>query len=826
MSAELLTGLWEFKGYVEPKSGKIVAPTFGMEEEAVREFLYFSGSGTFFWAKYPKNAHLAFDPETELLFSNPPYDPLLRGTWVLRGTLLIEQLHHPSGEKTENRVELPKITKELLVVREAATTGTIDVVYLRQDTEQFAAPPLLRNSDSILPEVEVNPEGLGRYIDEIQQQQFQIQKLVHSGKLNTAHRLAQRSYQRAEEIFGSQDPNTATCLSTLGAVAVKVKDTATAIELLERSLAILQALSNSPEQAVSNVFNNLSFAYRADNQFGGALKYAVAAVRSRSKVFGFENPATLISVQNLGMALSGLGYMGPAFECYTVQKALASMAGSMQHYSSGASNHNSLVSRLAQDFPYASTQREERLDLHPEATLTRILEECELMLEDAPVTNQEFLLKYGQAADTSSYFHLVYALKSALMDTSPTEESSVATEGIIQKANSVRKRLLVSCRIPLTLFDGTLKRMARSQLGPMSKATLECVFPHFDGRPESKHRIDEILKKYGINPDETPTLLKDRQERMEQLKMLKQKISHRQYRRFGGDHNLPAQRYSSVCSQDVASDEGTLARELFEYTNLHFPGVVFVGDSADTTLISKIPEAVRQPIMRGREGIFVFLLAPLKDQERQLFRELYGPVLEQLHGPYGNGNDRWDGLSIVFIPIEYQQHEIPDVLDLRQRATQDWFWQYFQYGDGAILLKEQRQSLIGFTDMLPALVYPEYGGSGVTKSIGSWLRTMGVNGLVFPSARSDASVTWDQDHQLISWRGWNFVDYRGLQYTPDSLVHLDTNPWYDFVAGRQEAPVLEADELSWSINGTEARYQMVRNFMLQLLDHGNTASSW
>jgi hypothetical protein len=52
--------------------------------------------------------------------------------------------------------------------------------------------------------------------------------------------------------------------------------------------------------------------------------------------------------------------------------------------------------------------------------------------------------------------------------------------------------------------------------------------------------------------------------------------------------------------------------------------------------------------------------------------------------------------------------------------------------------------ITGFAGMLPSLVYPEYGGSGVTKSIGSWMRSAAIQGLVFPSARSNVEIEVDQ----------------------------------------------------------------------------------
>jgi hypothetical protein len=61
--------------------------------------------------------------------------------------------------------------------------------------------------------------------------------------------------------------------------------------------------------------------------------------------------------------------------------------------------------------------------------------------------------------------------------------------------------------------------------------------------------------------------------------------------------------------------------------------------------------------------------------------------------------------------------------------------------------------------MLPTLVGPGLGGSEATSLIGSYLRTHGVQALIYPSARFN---TWVQvqDGVPVDYGGWNLVDYR------------------------------------------------------------------
>lgn len=156
-------------------------------------------------------------------------------------------------------------------------------------------------------------------------------------------------------------------------------------------------------------------------------------------------------------------------------------------------------------------------------------------------------------------------------------------------------------------------------------------------------------------------------------------------------------------------------------------------------------------------------------------------------------------------------------IDLRQHAAQAWLHRFFREGDGAVLVKDARTPVPDFLGMLPALVYPEFGGSGFTKGLGSWMRSVGVAGLVYPSARSDAAAVYDGALGLHGWHGWNFVDYRDAEFLPDRLAHFDNNDWYGFVGCRQPAPVLKVAGTSWALSGTERRYREVRGWMLELL---------
>ena len=411
----------------------------------------------------------------------------------------------------------------------------------------------------------------------------------------------------------------------------------------------------------------------------------------------------------------------------------------------------------------------------------KTLDICDGMLQAEPASDL-FTLAYGRAAHRESYDHLMSAIRTQERLSATHPEDQVTR---LEHLRSAQSRIRGSVRAPVGKFSGFLKRVDRSKLGPKSQATLEHVFPNFGGDGiERAQRRDAALKEFGIDPHATPTFTDQKREHAESLGY-EVKMVGRQFRRYSGENNLPSQRYSSVCVDASGDDHQTLCRELFEYTDPRIPGLVFVSDTSDPELMKALSGiGMAQPKVAG---IFVFLLPPIENDEQLTFRHIIGPVLTTLHGPYESAKDKWDSLSIVFIPTELLPVEIDEVIDLRQPATQDWLFRFFKSGDGAVWLKTAETQITGFAGMLPSLVYPEYGGSGVTKSIGSWMRSAGIQGLVFPSARSNAAIEVDQHAALRSFHGWNFVDYRGTELVPDMLLHIDNNDWYGFVAGRQSA---------------------------------------
>jgi hypothetical protein len=115
--------------------------------------------------------------------------------------------------------------------------------------------------------------------------------------------------------------------------------------------------------------------------------------------------------------------------------------------------------------------------------------------------------------------------------------------------------------------------------------------------------------------------------------------------------------------------------------------------------------------------------------------------------------------------------------------------------------------------MLPTLMAPALGGTNVTHAIGSWMRSSGVNGLVFPSARSNTSVSMWAGAELLDWNGWNFLDYRTAKDLPATEVTTSQAGWPDFLQPGAQLTVATDDEHlgSWKVIGVQDRYDALKN---------------
>jgi hypothetical protein len=347
---------------------------------------------------------------------------------------------------------------------------------------------------------------------------------------------------------------------------------------------------------------------------------------------------------------------------------------------------------------------------------------------------------------------------------------------------------------PFTAIDVHLKHIVFGDLAPAAqKAILLCFYRFFaEEKPNPdyqgfKKRLDRSRQAAGISTVQQAPF---------------------RYRRFAGDASLPRGCYYSLADSPSSNDNGTLLHELIAYCDHDKCGRVLATDACDPNFADDIARYGPPHISVGERTIILAIYAePVVGGE--LLREV-----QNLSLPAPDG---WVRISI---PYRTQQLSLDKVVDLRDAITREWIAQQlehglpglaYQYGsvvssqlishgepakvdsrlwlDGYARPEEKRVITFGpadewdhrcyggpggFFDILPYLVFGTNGGSPVTDAIGRWLRRLGANGLIYPSARNDVSCVYDHG-KLVSWSGWNLVDFRGAP-PPDWMPCLIVEP--------------------------------------------------
>lgn len=277
-------------------------------------------------------------------------------------------------------------------------------------------------------------------------------------------------------------------------------------------------------------------------------------------------------------------------------------------------------------------------------------------------------------------------------------------------------------------------------------------------------------------------------------------------RRFAGDRSLGRGRYFAVCRDGSGDDDGTLVRELTAYYNPLKSGLVIISDP-------RLPEGAHLvPKQVAQSGDLLLSFPPVGGRPHP-FTARYTDSARPM---------------VVTLPTRIVQDEIDGLIDLRQPDVAAWF----TAGLSRITTVGSQRTfpfkppLDSFSELLPSLLCQSIGGGrGPVQVAGLWLRRLGVNGLIFPSARSDARVEV-LDGKVVEATGFNFVDYRNagepeysfiidfsigwpqaVQTWPDDYIEGGEPVVYNTVKIRHEASG------SWRIEGLQIRRDASLRFL-------------
>jgi len=326
--------------------------------------------------------------------------------------------------------------------------------------------------------------------------------------------------------------------------------------------------------------------------------------------------------------------------------------------------------------------------------------------------------------------------------------------------------------IPFTTFRGFLKRHAQEELNPLEEELFDFLFPRFHDDNGAK-KAHEQWKAHPLTATLSP--------------LVEVVPGDTRHRRFAGA-NFPRSCYFTVCTDETGDDRQTMVHELRAYRDPSRSGMVEVIDLARGCSL-QIGETVHEIPTQRAVGVLLHDLDLVPPELRQLpFRRL--PDL------------RGKPLHFYRFPYAVEMKCVERTIDLRLPRVRDWFFRTFRSPNWTApplpgvepdyttaysrfhFENEKPPTPASFTEMLPTLLNPDLGGGSIADTgsvllhVAHELRQHGCGALIFPSARSDASVVF-VNGTMTQFFGWNLVWYEGAPVYGEN-VHLTTfapNPW-------------------------------------------------
>jgi hypothetical protein len=319
---------------------------------------------------------------------------------------------------------------------------------------------------------------------------------------------------------------------------------------------------------------------------------------------------------------------------------------------------------------------------------------------------------------------------------------------------------------PVSELHAVLKQVNRNELNRLQNSFLAAAFSNFfqGVTPAGKmsEMVDDVARRAGRHAEH----------------------ENRVPRRYDGDQTLPSGRYSIVCLDSSGNDGGSLAREMAFYMS--------------------------PPTAEGHIEVYDGTVPEHNGMIERLGMASHAPRIALHYLPFEQGSGRLNGFTSG-IELEVREVRIGNVLDLRRSAAAKWLCRTISRL--CVLMSsgsrercfQLRPDLDDPVEMWPSLMDQARGGGNFHKIVGLYLRALGVSGLVFPCARSDARVTVVSGEPTDHY-GWAFVDYRGA---PDTRIVAFFELRPDWPSGlmieggddNQPHPPAFADEVTFTHDG-------------------------
>ncbi len=340
---------------------------------------------------------------------------------------------------------------------------------------------------------------------------------------------------------------------------------------------------------------------------------------------------------------------------------------------------------------------------------------------------------------------------------------------------------------PFTSIDLRLKQVDTPSLGPLARYAFNSAFGAYTiDEQQVSNATNRLSQRYGgaaFQFDQATS------------------------RRFAGDGTLPRGCYFSISIDDAGWDGHTLLHEISAYlTGSAYPGLVSFFDTsmANTMellgILATIPKRNYKALDLSLPS-FLVALRPLESDG-------------VLHEAFGPGRH-----YVVQIPFTLRSASLRQVIDLRKAEAQSWLVE--QFGGTFQIEEDDYPLLLGrrppndFAEFLPSLLDQWLGGGWSTGNLAGFLaRRAGADGLIYPSARSNPSVTMNSGRVHES-SGWCFVLYRHAGEMHMRHAFSQASDEWPATAGYSPS------EASWVDT-----FIPVRNSGISHIRSGQSAGSW
>lgn len=179
-------------------------------------------------------------------------------------------------------------------------------------------------------------------------------ELLNTVRYDEAEEVCQRSLTAAEKAFGSEHPNTATCLNNLAGLYRARGELDKAEPFYQRARWIYEKALGSEHPYVANPLMNLATLYYMKGEYVKAEPLAERALAIMEKAFGSEHPDVATTVSNLALIYQAKGESTKAVALYQRAMTIYEKAFGPEHpYVATALNNLALLYRDKGEFARA-----------------------------------------------------------------------------------------------------------------------------------------------------------------------------------------------------------------------------------------------------------------------------------------------------------------------------------------------------------------------------------------------------------------------------------------------------------------------------------------